>query len=252
MSNATIMNPVAQVAAVRTITQKDIAEKLGVSLNTVRNYLNPNFKYNGEKVQAVRKAAKEMGYVRTNRAPVAQTSHVGTCAKCGRAYVSNSSYHKYCHECKIIAQREHARKHYHERNEFWHNGNFRTKEEEVARMKELRAMGYSNAEIAKAVGRSNFTVLKDLGPQDPELSLQNRAMAAHIRAQKNAARKQYVLNKPIREYNAKVAEHNALKAKVAQMEAEIAHQTPVIEKAAQAKITFPLVDLATLQPTALQ
>ena len=119
-------------------------------------------------------------------------------------------------------------------------------------MKELRSLGYSNAEIAKAIGRHYLCVLKHIGKQDPELSTQNRAMAAHIRAQKNAARKQYVLNKPIREYNKRVEQHNKLKAEITRMEAELRGQTPAIEKAAKIKIDFPLVDLHTVQPTALQ
>ena len=119
-------------------------------------------------------------------------------------------------------------------------------------MEELRARGYSNAEIAKAIGRSYDTILCAIGKQDPELSKQNVAMGAHIRAQKNAARKQYVINKPIREYNRKVEEHNKMKAKVAQMEAELKPQTPVVEQAAQIQIDFPLIDLHTVQPTQLQ
>ena len=107
-------------------------------------------------------------------------------------------------------------------------------------------------EIARKIGRSLSMVGNYLGSQDPVLSTQNRVMAQHIRAQKNAARKQYVLNRPILEYNAKVEEHNKLKAKVVQMEAELLPQTPAIEKAAQIKIDFPLVNLSTLKPTALQ
>lgn len=135
---------------------------------------------------------------------------------------------------------------------FYWNGNFHTKEEEVARMKELRAQGYSNAEIAKAIGRTRDTVWRSIGKQDPELAKQNVAMAAHIRAQKNAARKQYVLNKPIREYNKKVEAHNKMKAELNLLQMELLTEKPEIMKAAQTEIKFPMVDLKTLQPTALQ
>lgn len=134
----------------------------------------------------------------------------------------------------------------------WYNGNFKTREEEVARMKELRAKGYSNPEIAKAIGRTTITVLRAIGKQDPELAKQNRIMSAHIRAQKNAARKQFVLNKPIREYNAKVEKHNKMKAELNLLQTELLTEKPEIMKAAQTKIDFPMVDLHTVQPTALQ
>ena len=119
-------------------------------------------------------------------------------------------------------------------------------------MNELRAMGYSNQEIAKAIGRSRTYVLDNIGIQDIELSKQNRAMAQHIIAQKNAARKQYMVNKPIREYNRKVEAHNKLKAQVAQMELELKPQINAIEKAAQTKIEFPMMQMETVQPVALQ
>ena len=137
-------------------------------------------------------------------------------------------------------------------DKYWHNGNFKTHEEEIARMQELRNMGYSNEEIAKSIGRTRNTVRCNIGKQDPELSKQNRVMANHIRAQKNAARRLYVLNKPIREYNKRVEAHNKMKAEIAKMESELLPQLPTIEKAAQIKIDFPLVNLSTLKPTALQ
>ena len=135
---------------------------------------------------------------------------------------------------------------------FYWNGNFHTKEEEVARMKELRAQGYSNAEIAKAIGRTRDTVWRSIGKQDPELAKQNVAMASHIRAQKNAARKQFVINKSIAQYNAKVEKHNKMKAELNALQVELLTEKPEIMKAAQTEIKFPMVDLKTLQPTALQ
>lgn len=142
---------------------------------------------------------------------------------------------------------------------WYYDGNFKTKEEEVSRMLELRGQGYSNAEIAAKVGRSYLTVLGAIGKQDEELSRQNRSMGQHIRAQKAAARRQYVINKPIREHNAKVAaaqkkqaEIEAALAKLAEEQAAIKAEQPAIEQVAQTKIEFPLFDLHTVQPTALQ
>ena len=43
-----------------------------------------------------------------------------------------------------------------------------------------------------------------------------------------------------------------MKVEIAKMEAELLPQLPTIEKAAQIKIDFPLVNLSTLKPTALQ
>ena len=203
----------------RPVTMKDIAKALNLPIGTVHGYLakNPTAPFRpGSKVALVRETAKKMGYN-----PAA-----------ARAYARKTK------DGRTVKN--------------WYGGNFKSRQEETARMNELRDLGYSNAEIAKAIGRGYLCVLRNIGKQDPELSNQNRAMAQHIRAQKNAARKQYVLNKPIREYNKRVEEHNKLKAQVAKMEAELKPQTPIVEKAAQTKIDFPLVDLHTVQPTALQ
>ena len=123
----------------------------------------------------------------------------------------------------------------------------------------LRNEGYSNTEIGKRVGRHAKTVLRRIGCQDAELSRQNVAMAQHIRAQKNAARRQYVVNKPIREHNARVEAANKKKAELLAMQAEltamqenIKAEQPSIEQAAQTTIDFPMFDLHTVQPTALQ
>lgn len=239
--NTTIQNPVAAIASVnRPVMYKDIAEKLGMPLTTVYRYMNHKYPYNGKTVQLVRKTAEEMGY----------NKNEATCS-CGKTFTRNYAQQFLCPACKQEHKKVLDKKRYGYSMNYW-NGNFKTREEEIARMKELRAKGYSNSEVAKAIGRSYSTVLCAIGKQDPELAKQNIAMAAHIRAQKNAARKQYLLNKPIREYNAKVEAHNKLKAQVAQMEAELKPQTPIMEQASQIQINFPLVDLRTVQPTALQ
>ena len=241
--NTTIKNP---VAAMTPVTAKDIAAKLGKTLSAVQISLSKARKnVRTPAVVQVMKAAEEMGFK--------GKGDQGVCVDCGNTYTKVNSKQLICPECRKLRNREHARK---MRGSSlaggWFGGNFNTREEETARMKELREMGYSNKEIADKIGRSYAMVYNNLGKQDPILSKQNVAMSQHIRAQKNAARKQYVVNKPIREYNAKVEAHNKLKAEVARMEKELKPQTPAIEKAAQTKIDFPLVDLHTLQPTALQ
>lgn len=218
MSNTAIMNPAAPVIALnRPVMMNDIAEKLGKSRGCVAFYLaKSTANMQTPTAILIRATAKEMGYN-----PVEAKSYA---VKTRDGRTTNS----------------------------WYGGNFKSHQEEITRMQELRAKGYSNAEIAKAIGRSYSSVYRNIGAQDPELSWQNSVMAAHIRAQKNAARRQYVLNKPIREYNKRVEAHNKMKAEIAKMEAELRPQTPAIEKAAQIKIDFPLVNLSTLQPTALQ
>lgn len=73
--------------------------------------------------------------------------------------------------------------------------NFPSMEVETSRMMILREQGYSNAEIAKMIGKGHQTVLKRIGCQDNELSNQNRAAANYLRAQKNLRRKVYVAQK---------------------------------------------------------
>ena len=243
----------------RSVTAADIAAKLGMPRSSVLNCFLKNSKMSPNKVELVRKTAEQMGYDpqaaqlygKGSKNRKTQEYPEKKCARCQTTFTPNNNKQKYCLACRQTYHNEYQKK-YHGRSMNYFNGNFKTRQEEVAHMKELRARGYSNLEIAKAVGRCEDTVLRAIGKQDRELWKQNVAMGAHIRAQKNAARKQYVVNKPIREYNKRVEEHNALKAKVAQMEAELKPQTPVVEQAAQIKIDFPLIDLHTVQPTALQ
>jgi len=211
------MNTFSSVSMNRPVTAHDIAAKLGKSIASVRFYLSKEGKaMNSPSSILINNTAKEMGYD-----PKASKSYA---AKMKDGTKTNS----------------------------WYGGNFKSRQEEIARMQELRAKGYSNAEIAKAVGRTYESVRKNIGKQDPELTKQNVAMAAHIRAQKNAARKQYVINKPIREYNKKVEQHNKMKAELNMLQLELLEQKPAIEQTAQTKIDFPMVDLHTVQPKALQ
>ena len=236
MSNTAIMNPAAPVIALnRPVTAKDVAAKLGKPLNAV--YIGLSRAKDGVTtpgVMLIKKVADEMGYK--------GKGDIDACLRCGGTYTKTTNNQHVCHKCapKYVPSNR------------YYGGNFATKEEETARMKELRNAGYSNREIAAKIGRHYMCVLNRIGKQDKELSIQNRTMGQHIRAQKNAARKQYVLNRPILEYNKRVEAHNKMKAEIAKMEAELLPQLPTIEKAAQIKIDFPLVNLSTLKPTALQ
>lgn len=268
--NTTISNPVASVASVvamnRPVILQDVAEKLGMPLKSVQSCMQKNSKMAKAKIDLVYQTAQEMGYdksaVYRYYGKKGGETHKGmpreykekVCV-CGKPFLSKSGNQTMCFECRQV----YLKNYYHVYNKVhngrsmnYRNGNFKTREEEIARMNELRAMGYSNQEIAKAIGRSRTYVLNNIGIQDIELSKQNRAMAQHIIAQKNAARKQYVINKPIREYNKRVDEHNRMKAELAQLQLELLEQKPGIVQAAQTKISFPLIDLHTVQPTALQ
>ena len=134
---------------------------------------------------------------------------------------------------------------------FWWGGNYHSKADEIARMKQLRQEGYTNHEIAQKIGRAYSTVLNSIGKQDPLMTKTTQQMAAASRKQKSAARAAYVRNKPIAEYNAKVQEHNELKAKLNALQVELLTEKPQIEQAAKIAVTAPQMNLVNLQPTAL-
>lgn len=249
MSNVTAN---ASVSSERRVMLKDIAKKLGISYGVARKCMSENSHYNenNHTFVLVRQTAQEMGYKPQKR--VAQQEKEFVCA-CGKTYLAKNTLSKMCPACRKIHLRNYQRK-------FrglhvtggWYGGNFSTKEAETARMLALRDAGYSNAEIASKIGRDYQAVLRRLGKQDPELTKQNVAMSHHIRAQRNAARKQYVINKPIMEYNRRVEQHNQMKAELNKLQTELLTEKPEIMKAAQTEIKFPMVDLKTVQPTALQ
>lgn len=136
-------------------------------------------------------------------------------------------------------------------DKFWHSGNFLSRDAEIARMRQLRAEGYTNAEIARKLGRSYGTVYNTIGKQDAAMTKMSVQMAGAARAQKSAVRAAYVRNKPIAAYNAKVQELTDLRAKVNALETELAAAKPAIDKAAAKVVEMPVVALANLQPTAL-
>ena len=260
------MNMMSQNAAstTRPVMLKDVAEKLGMPVSSVRDCMGNHPRMAQKKVELVRQTAKEMGYDRRAIGSYAGQQNrfnnkprvygEGTCS-CGNVFAKHGARQIYCPVCAKEKHKECQRiyiKKTNGRSMNWYNGNFKTKEEEIARMKELREMGYSNHEIARAVGRANNTVYRNIGKQDHELWRQNVIMATKYRAQKNAARKQYLVNKPIREYNKRVEQHNRIKAELAQLQVALLSEKPEIEKAAQTKIDFPMMQMETVQPVALQ
>lgn len=207
----------------RPVTARDIAAALRLNLGTVRAYLNKDNNRNSATAQRVREYAAKVGYD-----PRKAEQYSNDLRKESQLYARTTEIKTY-----------------------YYNGNFRTKEEEVARMKELREQGFSNVEIAKKVGRSQHTVFRKIGKQDEELTYQNRVFGQKIRAQKNAARKLYVVNKKVVEYNKKVEKHNKMKAELNILQLELLEQKSSIEQTAQTVIEMPMIDLRTVQPTAL-
>ena len=134
---------------------------------------------------------------------------------------------------------------------FYWGGNYHNQDEEIARMKQLREAGYTNAEIARKIGRAYKTVLNNLGKQPEMMTERSRHLASTFRMQTRAARAAYLRNKPIAEYNQKVEEHNLLKARLNALQLEILTSKPRIEEIAEEPVICPNLNLHALQPTAL-
>lgn len=292
--NTTIQNPVAAVAsAMNPVTAKDIAEKLGMSLSTVKQYMSPGYRWSGKGVQLVRKTAEEMGYDPKAALSYGGSIWRGKSRKTGAYHnLSDAPDHidgpvtlkriaeiagvsvptvqreikkqagpiwelalKYGYENfrdPAVIERKAKEKAERKAQEYYKNTPFHSVEERTKYMLYLRSQGYGTFDIARMAGTTPKTVRYHIGSEPVELANQNRAMGQHIRAQKNAARKQYVINKPIREYNKRVEQHNQMKAELNKLQTELLTEKPAIVQAAQMKINFPLVDLHTVQPTALQ
>ena len=229
-------------------TIDDIAEEFGVSKSTVRVYLSDSSTMNFPRAISIREYAKRMGYEPTNHKYKFNNKN---CICCGKTFTPTNAKQRYCSECGINARAEYMRAKDKMRWEkkraegYWFNGNYRTKTEETARMKQLRAEGFSNAEIAKKIGRSLNTVWRAIGAQPEDMTKQNIALGPKIRAQKNAARKQYLINKPIIEYNRKVAEAEKVQAQLDELKKDLSIKKVAAEKSARAKVKCPSFSLET-------
>lgn len=172
---------------VKVITARDIAEKLGLGVSTVRKCFMKNPISVSEKtIVEVQKTAEEMGYD-------------------PRKAIGNRTNHP------MKAKVEH----------FYCGGNFHTKEEEVARMRILREEGFSNAEIAKKIGRTYQTVLRNIGFQPDDMTKKNFTEGQRIRRTKESNRKAYVESHKVAVHNDTVRKVNELTEKMNANMAEI-------------------------------
>ena len=237
------------------ITTKEIAQHFNVKENTVICYLAPSS--NGRTSSLfndIRSYAEKMGW----------KPYLKRCAVCGREFVATSGFRKYCDECMPKVKKEQSRegaKRFRERkraDSYWYGGCFHTKSEETNRMLELRANGFSNAEIAKKIGRCRSTVCQSIGVQSKELTKFNRSNGSKLRAQKNTLRKQFVANEQVTAYNRKVdeckqkqAELAELKVLVGNMEQTIRKDEKRVARLANKVIKCPDIELHTVQMSAL-
>lgn len=265
----------------RPVFAKDIAQKLGLSISTVRQYLSDKFPWKGDTVRLVRETAAAMGYdpqkvmkytgeitrgipkphsaMTQQKMADALGTSMSTVSRALNGKLKNKEL-----AAKIL---EYASRHGYENhtsseykakkaaekaaNSWWCGTAFRTREEMIAYMKNLRDLGYGNTEIAKRAGVTPITVRRNIGLMPADLARHNRIVGQQLRVQKRVARAAYLRNKPIAEYNAKVDERNALKEKMAKLDAEIAEKQPAIEKLAAQKVPAPQLNLSSLSPTPL-
>lgn len=159
----------------RRVTQRDIAKAVGVSRNTVANVIigfPHDIHYSAETKKKVLDAAKELGYIRHIIADRDEPFRI-----------------------KVGKQEEH----------FYYNGNFHSREEEVQHMRYLRAKGYTNAEIAKKIGRNYVTVYKKIGKQPEEYTKMSRRLSGERISSANAARRALANRARIDELSEKLA-----------------------------------------------
>lgn len=174
---------------VKVITARDIAEKLGMGLTTIHNCLTGyTCGYAKETVEKIQTTAKEMGYD----------------PKKARSHRRNLS----------VSKTEKPKKHY------W-GGNFYSREEEITRMTELRNEGYSNAEIAKKIGRTYECVLYNIGKQPADMTSAKHSEAQRIRRVKESNRKAFVESHKVAVHNDTVRKVNELTEKMNANMAEI-------------------------------
>ena len=139
-------------------------------------------------------------------------------------------------------------------------------------MRELRAEGFSNAEIAQKIGRSYETILSNIGKQPEDMTRMNVAEAQHNRAKRNASRRNYVMTHEINQHNELVQQVEKINNSIMETEqnlmhlrrehaaitAKIAENVPRIRKlSAQTGVKMqelpPVqINLSELAPTAVQ
>jgi len=270
-----------------TVTARDIAAKLGKSISTVRFYLGKQGKARNNPTSIlINSTAEKMGYdgwntrridfskvpqkidgrvTQTKIAEIAGTTVMTVCRALNggknkfysdiRKLAAMYGYEN-MRDPAVKAKRE-TEKAERKAKAYYYNSPFHTAEERKEYMIYLRNQGYGNFEIARKAGTVPKTVRYWIGNEPAELAKHNRTMAAHIRKQKNAARKVYICNQKVADFNAKAEQHNAIKAEaerlmaqVKQMEATLKPEEQTI--AAMTVPAMPSINLKTIQPTALQ
>jgi DNA-binding CsgD family transcriptional regulator len=241
------------------ITVNEIAQHFNIATGTARTYLSPSSAGMCRKRDDVRKYAEEMGW-KPRKAKPQWTERSVCCVVCGKEVAFKSPNQKYCPECAHEARKEYERnkrKKRYARNVsggYWRNGCFHTKEEEHNRMIELRAKGFSNAEIAKKIGRNVRCVYEHIGVQPKAMTALNMAQMGKLRSQKNAIRKQFVANEQVAEYNRKVEECNQkrtelkkLQRTVNDMEKAIQKDKKKVTKLVQKTVRYPDMELPVVK-----
>ena len=170
---------------VNVVTARDIAEKLGMKVSTVHHCFMKKPLGKAEIVEKVLKTAEEMGYNPRK------------------------------------ARGKHSKTTEPKPEKFYRRGNYHSREEEVARMLALREEGFSNAAIAKKLGRAILTVRRNIGAQPADMTKANRIHGQEYRAAETARRKAYVESHKVTVHNETVRKDNELTEKMNANMAEI-------------------------------
>ena len=221
------------------ITTQEVAEKFGLTVKTVRSYLYPARKSRSPKIDMIREYAAMNGWY----------SHMKKCSMCGNEFTPGSNRAEYCPECrkKTRAMTDKRCREKKRASGYWHNGCFHTRADEIKRMIDLREQGFSNAEIAKKIGRHPLTIRNAIGLQPEEMTKQNHMIGCKIYAQKNAARKQYAINKPIEDYNNAVEEVRSVAEHLERLKQDLTVKEKIAQENARRTVDAPSIVLSTTQ-----
>ena len=193
--NTTIHHGTIATASNPVVTQAMIAKKMGVSPATVSHCLNGYSSMPASTIALVKATAKEMGY-------------------------------KTLSERKALRQQK-------KEEDYLLSHNFPSREVETRRMEYLRAQGYSNADIAKAIGRGKMTVYRRIGSQPKDMTSANCAYGQKKRAQLNEHRRIVAADHTVNVYNAIVTDIAEVKSKMITLEGRLKEIRPDAIKASR-------------------
>ena len=175
-------------------TAKDIAERTGYAVQTVRNALgNTPCTLAKSTIQKIKKAAAEMNYDPTGYQPP-------------------------CTGGRNL----HA---------FLQFSNFPSPEVEKERMEILRKQGYSNAEIAKKIGKSYIHVHMTLGTQPGAITKASHTAATAKRYLRARQRERYQLEEAVQEYNQIKTQLEQIEAQKVSLSARMKELAPQFRRA---------------------